>query len=189
MRKSLGKFLLITLLLAVAAPMSAYSADEELLRKIDALSRELEMLKQQVQDGTTKLQQTENKVKETEDRSKETEKKVAKVEEKSLGRWLSIGGDYRFRYDYLHGTVPSYFQFNPALPMGPTNPALVSGFGVKNNSLYTNRFGLNLTAKATQDVTVTTRLLMYKIAGSQDDSAINGAAGVGPFFARPCRTV
>jgi len=183
MRKRLGKILTFTMLLAVAAPLSAHSADEELLRRIDALSQELNALKQQVKDSDTKLQQTENKVKETEDRSKQTEKKVAKVEEKSLGRWLSIGGDYRFRYDYLHGKVPNYYQYNPAMPMGPTNPALMAGFGVKNNSLYTNRFGLDLHAKATQDVSVTARLLMYKIAGSQDDSAINGAGGVGPFFA------
>jgi hypothetical protein len=183
MRKSLGTILTFAMLLSVAAPLSAYSADEELLRRIDALSQELETLKQQVKESDAKIQQTESKVKETEDRSKKTEKKVAKVEEKSLGRWLSIGGDYRFRYDYLHGKVPTYYQYNPALPMGPANPALMAGFGVKNNSLYTNRFGLNLHAKATQDVSVTARLLMYKIAGSQDDSAINGAGGVGPFFA------
>jgi len=37
----------------------------------------------------------------------------------------------------------------------------------------TNRFGLNLKAKATKDVTVTSRLLMYKTSGSQTADATN----------------
>lgn len=52
---------------------------------------------------------------------------------------------------------------------------------VKNDTMYTNRFGLNLHAKATEDVTVNARLLMYKVTGSQDESAITGS-GTGPFF-------
>ena len=86
------------------------------------MSQELNALKQQVKDSDTKLQQTENKVKETEDRSKETEKKIAKVEGKSLGRWLSIGGDYRFRYDYLHGHVPLLLPVQPGHAHGPGQP-------------------------------------------------------------------
>jgi len=74
----------------------------------------------------------------------------------------------------------------------PQNQGLIQGlggFGVqvpaykpKNDALYTNRFRLDLHAKATQDVSVSARFLMYKVFGAQDDAAItnNGAA---PFFA------
>jgi hypothetical protein len=50
----------------------------------------------------------------------------------------------------------------------------VAAFKPKNETLYTNKFGLNVTAKATQDVTVHARLLMYKSFGSQDDSQVTG---------------
>ncbi len=182
MKKIIRKIVSGTIVLSLATPLSAYSADQEVLQKIDALTKELEALKQQVKESN-------NKIKENEDKSKATEQKIAKVEEKSLGRWLTIGGDYRFRYDYLSGRVPTYNQFAGFDPLG--NPIIVpiNGHGVKNNSLYTNRFGLNLKAKATENVSVTTRLLMYKVAGNQSDSAIIGTAsgnttpGTGPFFA------
>jgi hypothetical protein len=74
----------------------------------------------------------------------------------------------------------------------PANQGLIQGIGgfaaavpsykPENTSLYTNRFGLDLHAKATQDVSFTGRLLMYKTFGAQDEKAVvnNGAA---PFFA------
>ncbi|KAF0220261.1 MAG: hypothetical protein FD174_1341 [Geobacteraceae bacterium] len=162
MKKSARKILSGVLLMGLCMPISALAADQDIQQKVDTLQKEIDALKQQ----------------------------VGKVEEKSLGRWLTIGGDYRFRYDYLRGKVPGYTQFVPDF----TNPANsqfipVDGQTVKNTSLYTNRFGLDLKAKATKDVTVTTRLLMYKISGAQDDAAIQGSAsgnpqiGAGPFFA------
>jgi hypothetical protein len=151
MRKVFGTILSCTMLLSLAIPISAYPANQDVLQKIDALTKELEALKHQV--------------KENEGKTKETAKKIEKVEEKSLGRWLTIGGDYRFRYDYLHGKTAPYYQFNPQAPAtSPTGPTFfVPGQTVKDNSLYTNRFGLNVNAKATQNVSVTARLLMYKI--------------------------
>ncbi len=94
-------------------------------------------------------------------------KKVEQLESKSLGKWLTIGGDYRFRVDSLYGKVADH------------NNIFIGGFPVpehdiKNDTLFTNRFGLNLKAKATQDVSVTARLLMYKNGGSQDTTATTG---------------
>lgn len=177
MRKNLKKIVLATMLLAAAAPLSAYSADEELLRRIDALSQELNALKQQVKDSDAKLQQAV-------DKSKETEQKVAKVERNSLGKWLTIGGDYRFRYDYLHAKTAPYFQLNPANTQANGSDLFLQlpGQTLRNDALYTNRFGLNLHAQATQDVSVTARLLMYKTAGAQDDAALQSTNG-GAFFA------
>jgi hypothetical protein len=171
------KILSGAVVLALAAPLSAYSADQEVLQKIDALTKELEALKQQVKESN-------DKIKETESKTTDTERKVAQVERKSLGRWLTIGGDYRFRFDYLRGKSAAYYQFYPQAPANnPTGPVVfMPAQTEKNNDLYTNRFGLNLHAKATQNVSVTARLLMYKVAGGQDDSAINNSNGI-PFFA------
>jgi len=177
MRNRVGKILIVTMLLAVAVPLSAYSADEELLRRIDALSQELNALKQQVKESDAKLQQTV-------DKSKETEQKVAKVERNSLGKWLTIGGDYRFRYDYLHAKANPYFQLNPGNTQANGSDLFLPmpGQTLRNDALYTNRFGLNVHAQATQDVSVTARLLMYKTAGAQDDAALQSSNG-GAFFA------
>ena len=62
---------------------------DELQKKVDALTREVEALKRQTK----------------------------RTDDKSLGSWLTIGGDYRFRIDSLRGDVPQYWQF-----MGPTAP-------------------------------------------------------------------
>jgi hypothetical protein len=145
------------ILLALALPKPLLAADQDVDKKIEALQKELDALKH----------------------------KTEQVERKSLGRWLEIGGDYRFRYDYLQGSVASFYSptFNASGQVNGFN--LNPAFNVHNDALYTNRFGLNLNAKATQDVSVTARLLMYKVAGMQDDSAVNGTggSGTGPYFA------
>ncbi len=87
------------------------------------------------------------------------------------------------------------FDAAQAFLANPSNRALVQGLGTfgqytpayKPNidTLYTNRFGLNMQAKATEDVTVKVRLLAYKLFGAQDDNAIvnGGPGGAAPFFA------
>jgi hypothetical protein len=60
--------------------------------------------------------------------------------------------------------------------------AAVPAYKPKNSTLFTNRFGLDLGAKATRDVTVNARLAMYKVFGSQSDAALTNA-GAAPFFA------
>ncbi len=83
--------------------------------------------------------------------------------------WLQIGGDYRFRFDSLKGTVHDYVQADPtgANPAGfPT-----SSYTVKNDSLLLNRFGLNLRADALEGVAVKARLVMYKVWGQETSNA------------------
>ena len=130
------------LLAGVALPLPALAADA-LEQKVDQLTKEIEELKQQVK----------------------------KTEEKSLGRWLSIGGDYRFRFDYMNGTVPNYWQGYIAPPNSTIPPNQFFPTGGYNltyppiqamqvpdqratvSSMYTNRFGLNLKVKATGRIT------------------------------------
>ncbi|GAO03703.1 DUF3373 domain-containing protein [Anaeromyxobacter sp. PSR-1] len=142
MRKLIRTLVTGAALAALALPLAGRAADPDpQQKKIDELAKELEALKQQVK----------------------------KDEEKSLSKWLTVSGDYRFRLDSLKGEVPAYYQY-----MGPTSmPVAMPGFDPENGTLMTNRFGLNLKAKATRNVTVTTRLLMNKTSGMQTADATN----------------
>lgn len=149
-----GVVLLAAILLAVLSlPQGVPAADEDIRKKVDALSKEVQDLQRQV------AQSKEGK--------------------KSISDWLTIGGDYRFRVDSLSGKVPNYYRFADivAWQMGGMvgAPPLTQGETVKNDLLYTNRFGLNLKAKATRNVTFTSRLLMYKSFGNGDAAATSGA--------------
>jgi hypothetical protein len=230
----------VAVIAAGFAPLMSLAADEEVLRRIEALSREIEQLKTQVRANEDKVVKSEA----------EAKLQAKKVEEKSLERWLTIGGDYRFRVDSLRGETRPFtdvaatfanaqnrlqgdFFGNPtglsaffgapeaggmssagalsglagfSQAMGgvrtydqalaflgtPQNRGMVQGIGAfavpvpsykpKNETLYTNRLRLDLHAKATQDVSVTTRLAMYKTFGAQDDAAVVNS-GAAPFFA------
>ena len=209
MKRKMAKKLLGMAVMGLVFPLSVYAADEDLQKKVDQLSKEVTELK-----GSVK-----------------------KVEDKSIGKWLTIGGDYRFRVDSLHGQTASYVDpnvmftnvgqqlqiaaftnptaasaFMPGFTAGqaltgfmgfgntmkgtntyagataflnPANPFVaglpnlapmgaVAAYKPKNETLYTNKFGLDLHAKATQDVTVNVKLDMYKSFGSQDDNATTG---------------
>ncbi|QXE89254.1 DUF3373 family protein [Geomonas subterranea] len=66
-----------------------------------------------------------------------------------------------------------------ATPMTNVN---VPAYKPNNDTLYTNRLGINMHAKATKDVTVNVRLLAYKVFGAQDENAVTNNGGT-PFFA------
>lgn len=216
------------------------ATNDELLQRIEALSSQIEQLKSQVKANEEKAARATDAVKQD----------VQRSESKSLGKWLTVGGDYRFRIDSLRGETRPFtdvsatfgnaqqrlqadFFANPSTAPGssayfgamglstagalsalmgfsqamgavqtydqvgaflanPQNQALMQGLGTfaatvpaykpKNDTLYTNRVRLDLHAKATQDVSVTARLLMYKVFGAQDDAAVTNGAGA-PFFA------
>ena len=81
----------------LVAPMVAQAAEEDVLKRIDALSREIEQLKAQVRANDEKAAKTDADLK----------AQATRAEERSMERWLTIGGDYRFRIDSLRGeTMP-----------------------------------------------------------------------------------
>jgi len=247
MNRTFKKKLLVALIASMVLPIAAQAADADLLNRIDNMSRELEALKAQVKANEAKAAQTAQQVKAVAAKSDATalddlKSQVTKLEAKSLGKWLTVGGDYRFRVDSLQGetktftdvtatfanaqnTLQGEFFANPAAPssLNPgwttaqalsglmgfsqgmsrvqtydqanaflgANAAMAGAMGAfaatvpaykpNNNSLYSNRFGIDLNAKATQDVSVTARLQMYKVFGSQDESSIVNS-GSAPFF-------
>lgn len=176
MKRTTSKVLAGALLLGLCQPVAALAADQDLQQKMDSLEKELNLLKDQLKD---------------------TNHKVSQVENKSIGRWLTISGDYMFRYDYLRAESPSYYPFMPGFtpatgtspagaatylglgpysqPFGPTGPFVGSAAPastVSNTAVYTHRFGLNLNAKPVENVTFAARLLMYKAWGNQSDSVL-----------------
>ena len=68
--------------------------------------------------------------------------------------------------------------------MTPGNSLVVpvAAYKPKNPSMYSNRFGLDLNAKPTDNVTVTAKLSMYKNFGENDAGAYTNS-GNAPFFA------
>ena len=80
MKKTVLKLVLTALVAGMSVPLAVHAADDELQMKIDKLSKEVADL----------------------------QNSVKKVEDKSLGKWLTIGGEYRFRLDSLHGQTTAY---------------------------------------------------------------------------------
>jgi hypothetical protein len=205
MKKIALKLALSVLAAGMSLPAVAQATDDDLQQRIDKLSKEVADLKSSVK----------------------------KVEDKSIGKWLTIGGDYRFRVDSLHGKTVAYtdaltfmgalqkdsatsgfFSTQQAKALMSTTSysgiagftsnammgnlvsyltgtgmtqaeamaklqqlaggAFVASYKPKNETLYTNKFGLELTAKATQNITVHAKLDMYKTFGSQSDTATTG---------------
>jgi len=61
-------------------------------------------------------------------------------------------------------------------------PAYVPAYKPKNESIYSNRFGLDLRAAVAENISFRARLAMYKTWGAQDEAALVNA-GAAPFFA------
>lgn len=83
--------------------------------------------------------------------------------------WITIGGDFRVRYDNLKGTVHDYISDD-----GAGNFKAEPGYDVKNNALFLSRFGLNVNAHATENITVKARMLMYKVWGHETMKPVQG---------------
>ena len=233
MNQTFRKKLLVTLIAGLALPMVASAADADLLKKLEALSKEIETLRAQVKASEDKVNNLAAKSDAVAVADLKT--KVQRMEDKSLSKWLTVGGGYQFRADSLRGETATFTDVNATFTNAENvlmanffaNPSLanagalsglmsfaqnmsgvqtfneaqtflganatmlgaLSSFAVtvpaykpKNSTLFTNRFTLDLGAKATQDVTVNARLAMYKVFGSQSEAAYVNA-GAAPFFA------
>lgn len=109
MEKKTIRKIAVTLVLGMMVPLAANAAEADLQLKIDKLTKEVNDLK-----GSVK-----------------------KVEDKSIGKWLTIGGEYRFRVDSLKGETAAYSD-----AIG-TMQNLVGGFAVGPNAVAGNPVGAN----------------------------------------------
>lgn len=170
------KALVFLISLSLLLPVSSFAiTQDELINKIETLSKELDKMKQQMEEMKNKEVQKEERISKVEE----------KAEQAAGPSWLELGGDYRFRFDSLNGKVHDYVQYTgqpgisiPNYPMaGATTTFLasgVSGYTAKNDSLLTNRFGLNLKVNATEDIQFKARLLMYKVWGHETMTPVQG---------------
>ena len=245
--------LLAALIAGMLVPMGVQAAEADLLKKIEILAQEIEALKSQVKADREQAAKSQAAQKTEVAVVNELKSQVKRLDDKTLGKWLTVGGDYQFRYDYLKGQTKTFtdvnatfgkaaqalqgdFFANPSTAAGssryfgapqaggmstagalsalmafqpamngvatfdqaraflgnPMNGGLVQGLGgfaatipsyePQNSGMYSNKFGLDLNAKATQDVSVTAHLQMYKVWGAQNESALTNGASA-PFFA------
>ncbi len=96
-----------------------------------------------------------------------------------------IGGEYRFRLDSLRGDVHDYMQYNPAgayaVPDYPM-PGLTTlfrsspteNYTAKNESVMFNRFRLKVSARVLENLSLQSRLSMYKTWGHETMSPVQG---------------
>ena len=253
METKFKRTLLAALIAGMLVPMGAQAAEADLLKKIEILAQEIEALKSQVKADREQAAKSQAAQKTEVAVVDELKSQVKRLDDKTLGKWLTVGGDYQFRYDYLKGQTKTFtdvnatfgkaaqalqgdFFANPSTAAGssryfgapqaggmstagalsalmafqpamngvatfdqaraflgnPMNGGLVQGLGgfaatipsyePQNSGMYSNKFGLDLNAKATQDVSVTAHLQMYKVWGAQNESALTNGASA-PFFA------
>jgi len=170
-------------LLALPAMASAgaggAAAASDIQAQVDALTRQLEQLKSEMA-----------KVKAAPAPVSDQSSRIQALEEKSeqwdLASRIQLSGDFRARGDYysadtkgyypmivqgdnLTGTYNSLFNTSFNNPMAPVGPMPDGDY--KNNSLFTNRFRLDMRAKALENVEFKGRLAMYKTWGHQDNPA------------------
>jgi hypothetical protein len=114
MKKPVPKRVLAALMLGAAFPIAVRAADEDLIRRIESLSREIEQLRQQVNANDQKATQAVEEVKAKTGTAgiEDLRSEVQRMQDKSLGKWLTIGGDFRYRVDSLRGETRPFTDVN-----------------------------------------------------------------------------
>jgi hypothetical protein len=114
MNKPVSKRVLAALILGIAVPAVARAADDELIRRIEALSQQLEQLKEQVRASDQKATQAVEEVRAKSGAAgiDDLRSDVKRMADKSLGKWLTIGGDFQYRIDSLRGETKPFTDVN-----------------------------------------------------------------------------
>ena len=174
---------IMVLVMLIPAMVLASPTPEELMKKIDALNAELQKVKTEL--GDVQAKQTETK--QTVD---QVSQKIGKGLAAAKSNFSFDGGDFRFRVDSTRAHVPAYYnemaymQDLGAWQQGGMKgqPPMITNYlqksySPKNDDLYTTRLRLNMSAKATENITFKGRLAMYKIWGMETANAT-----AAPFF-------
>ncbi|MFQ6759057.1 MAG: DUF3373 domain-containing protein [Deltaproteobacteria bacterium] len=172
-------------LLALPAMASAgaggAAAASDIQAQVDALTRQLEQLKSEMA-----------KVKAAPAPVSDQSSRIQALEEKSeqwdLASRIQLSGDFRARGDYYTADTKAYYPMLVPLGAGgalvPNNGLLSGGVPVQmpdaqydNKTMFTNRFRLDMRAKALEDVEFKGRLAMYKAWGHQNNPVydVNGS--------------
>lgn len=148
---------------AIAAASGSSSAPNDLERKIEELSMQLDQLKAQMAENKGKDNALSDDMADLGD-------SVSNLEDRSdawdLAARFNFYGDYRARLDFYNATG-------------------ASGQDYSNDTVFSNRFRLNMRVKATENIEVKARLAMYKAWGTPTTvrgAGQNGNAQVFPMW-------
>ncbi len=140
------------LALPTLASAGGGTSNGDLEKKVEELSRQLEELRAVI---TAQSKQQKNLGEKVEDLGDDVEDMDERSEDWDLASRVKLYGDFRARLDWYNGET-------------------IFGRDLKNDTLLTNRFRLNMRVKATENVEFKGRLAMYKTWGNQsaftDDS-------------------
>jgi len=124
----------------------------DLEKKIEELSRQLSELQAAMAAQAAKNNDLQNNVEKLDENVESLSDDLADMDERAdewdLAARVKLYGDFRSRFDFY-------------------NADTVFGRNVDNDTLWTNRFRLNMRVKATENVEFKGRLAMYKTWGNQ----------------------
>jgi hypothetical protein len=136
-----------------AAAAGSGKTPSDLAGKIDALARQIEAMKAEMARQNESISEYGDKVDDMNDMLDE------KSEAWDLAARFKFYGDFRARMDYYSSTGADYIN--------PRTGRLESGPDFSNDTMFTNRFRLNMKVNATEKVNFHGRLAMYKIWGME----------------------
>ena len=139
--------------LPAIASAGAGKAPSDLNSKIDELSRQLEALKAQMAQQNESISEYGDKVDDMGDMLDE------KSEAWDLAARFKFFGDFRSSLIYYSSSGADYIN--------PMTGQMQDGPDFSNDTLWTNRFRLNMRVKATENVEFKGRLAMYKVWGME----------------------
>ena len=150
------KFSVLAMAGMLAWPTFSMAADSanvnDLARKIDAMSKQLDEMRAALAAETEKNKALSKNV-------EALEENVGSLDERSeswdLASRFNLNGDFRSRLDFY-------------------NAETIFGRDVDNDTIWTNRFRLNMRVKATENVEFKGRLAMFKTWGNQSAFANEG---------------
>ncbi len=165
------RFIIFMLLLLTSLPVCSIAAT------MGELEQELNDLKKQLNEMKTQEMFQDIRVAAAEEKASDVEDKWS---------WLTIGGEYRFRYDSLKGKVHDYMQYSPSASYSVPNYPMAGmttlfhsspteDHTTKNDSVMSNRFRLKVNAQVYDNLTVKSRLSMYKIWGHGSMTPVQGS--------------
>ena len=139
--------------LPAVASASAGKAPSDLNSKIEEMSRQIEALKAQMAQQNESISEYGDTVDDMNDILDE------KSEAWDLAARFKFYGDFRARMDYYSSSGADFIN--------PMTGQVQSGPDFNNDTLFTNRFRLNVKVNATEHVNFHGRLAMYKVWGME----------------------
>lgn len=180
-----GSFLVALTFLGFTFSQGFAVTEEELLKRIEALTKELEILKAELKELKTNQKSQKEEVSEVKSNLENLKDRMGTFN-------FKISGDIRTRIDstraqvrsnaFLLGILPAIAQsYGGQLTDMFGNPLNVSPYVTKirshteeNDSLWTNRMRINAVINPTENTSIKVRLAYYKMWGMGDDFTAPG---------------